>query len=381
MVKENIFTFPVSTGSYQQFIDEIFKLSEHKASSYVCFANVHMVIEAYNNPSFSTAISNADIVTPDGKPVALFLKFLKKINQERVAGLDVFPDLLREAEARKKSIYFYGTTEDILDKIEQKAKREYPDLNISGLYSPPFRSLSPDEETEVITRINDAKPDLIFVALGCPKQERWMAEHKSKINGCMLGIGHAFKVYAEVSKRSPKWMQKLSLEWAYRLYQEPGRLWKRYFYTNSLFLFLTFKYFLSTLFGGKKRAVSNVVYKCEYNIILVPAYRLGVLSEDITATLDREIHSFCEQVGCGVKNLSILSDRVLLRVSVPPKISLASVMEPLKSKSSSNLIKLHPTLKGNAGNSFWTNGYFVSTDMLTEDVIKRYIKYQENERL
>ncbi len=86
MVKENIFTFPVSTGSYQQFIDEIFKLSEHKASSYVCFANVHMVIEAYNNPSFSTAISNADIVTPDGKPVALFLKFLKKINQERVAG-------------------------------------------------------------------------------------------------------------------------------------------------------------------------------------------------------------------------------------------------------------------------------------------------------
>jgi len=247
-----MFTFPVSTGSYRQFIDEIFNLSEQQASSYVCFANVHMVIEAYNNPSFNTVIRNADVVTPDGKPVALFLRFLKKINQVRVCGLDVFPDLLKEAHARNKSVYFYGTTNDILHRISEKAKREFPSLNICGYYSPPFRTLSPTEEIEIVNKINDANPDLIFVALGCPKQEKWMAENKAKINGCMLGVGYAFNVYAGIAKRSPKWMQRFSLEWVYRLYQEPGRLWKRYFYTNSIFLFLTLKYFFSSLFFSSK---------------------------------------------------------------------------------------------------------------------------------
>ncbi|MBA4055550.1 MAG: glycosyltransferase, partial [Marivirga sp.] len=263
MLKENVFTFPVSIGSYQQFIDQIFYISEHRTSSYVCFANVHMVIEGYNDPAFNSVVEKADIVAPDGSPVALFLRYFRKINQVRVAGLDVFPDLLKEAEARKKAVYFYGTTDDILAKIEEKAKRQYPDLNICGLYSPPFRVLSDEEKDGVIKQINDAKPDLIFVALGCPKQENWMAHHKGKINGCMLGLGHAFKVYAEISKRSPKWMQKMSLEWAYRLYQEPGRLWKRYFYTNSLFLILMLKYGVLRRSSPAHIQKPSTIYKCE----------------------------------------------------------------------------------------------------------------------
>jgi N-acetylglucosaminyldiphosphoundecaprenol N-acetyl-beta-D-mannosaminyltransferase len=114
MVKENIFTFTISIGSYQKFIDEIFRLAEQKASSYVCFANVHMVVEAYKDPLFNSVVKNADIITPDGQPVAVFLQRFKKIDQERVAGLDMFPDLLREAEARRKSVFFFGGKDDVL---------------------------------------------------------------------------------------------------------------------------------------------------------------------------------------------------------------------------------------------------------------------------
>lgn len=253
MLKENLFTFPISIGSYRKFIDEIFKLAEQNTSSYVCFANVHMVAEAYKDPMFNSVVKNADIITPDGQPLAVFLKRIKKIDQERVCGMDVFPDVLREAESRKKAVYFYGTTEEIIERIVVKVKKEFPDLKISGSYAPPFRSLTKDENAEVINQINQSKPDLIFVALGCPKQERWMAKHKHVINGCMLGIGHAFKTYSEVAKRSPLWMQHLSMEWAYRLFQEPTRLWRRYLYTNAFFIWLTFKYYLLAPGGSKKR--------------------------------------------------------------------------------------------------------------------------------
>ncbi len=257
MVKENIFTFPISIGSYKRFINEIFYLAESKPSSYVCFANVHMTIEAYEDNDFNSVVKNADIVAPDGQPLSIFLKYLKNINQERVCGMDVFPDLLREAAARGKSVFFYGTTDDVLAKIAAKASREFPALNICGLYSPPFRKLSSDEKAGIINRINESKADLIFVALGCPKQERWMAEHKGKIHGCMLGLGQAFHVYAETAKRSPAWMQRFSLEWAYRLYLEPGRLWKRYFYTNTYFLLLTFKYFIHSRMGSVTARTAN----------------------------------------------------------------------------------------------------------------------------
>lgn len=257
MVKASIFTFSISIGSYKKFIDEIFQLAANQLSSYVCFANVHMTIEAYADNDFNTVVENADIVTPDGQPLALFLRYLKKVNQERVCGMDVFPDLLREAEARGKSIFFYGTTDDVLNKIAEKAKQEFPSLKISGLYSPPFRQLSTVEKSNIVDMVNNAKPDLIFVALGCPKQENWMAEHKGKIKGCMLGLGQAFHVYAGTAKRSPAWMQRFSLEWAYRLYLEPRRLWKRYFYTNSLFLLLTIKYFIQSRFGSLSTKAAN----------------------------------------------------------------------------------------------------------------------------
>src|SRR5687767_10239187 len=145
MVNENILTLPVSVGSYQKFVDEIFNLPSYANSSYVCFANVHMTIEAYKDNDFKNVVKNADLVAPDGQPLSLFLRYLKNINQERVCGMDIFPDLLREAQARGKSVYFYGSTLVILNKILNKAKKEFPELNISGVYSPPFRPISSTE--------------------------------------------------------------------------------------------------------------------------------------------------------------------------------------------------------------------------------------------
>jgi N-acetylglucosaminyldiphosphoundecaprenol N-acetyl-beta-D-mannosaminyltransferase len=242
MIKENIFTFPISIGSYRGFINEVFSLAKRKSSSYVCFANVHMTVEAFEDNNFNAVLKNADIIAPDGKPLTLFLKQFKKINQERVCGLDIFPDLLKEAAVRGTSVFFYGTTDAVLEKICQRARRELPTLDIRGCYAPPFRPLSDEEESQITQRINEASPDLIFVALGCPKQEKWMADHKGKISGCMLGVGQAFNVYAGLAKRSPVWMQRSYLEWAFRLFQDPRRLWKRYFYTNTCFLILTVEY-------------------------------------------------------------------------------------------------------------------------------------------
>jgi len=170
--------------------------------------------------------------------------------------MDLLPVLLAESEKRGKSVFFFGTTDDLLELIKDKAKKEFPNLKIAGTFSPPFRKLSEQEEEDINEVIRSANPDLLFVALGCPKQETWMANHIDKLNTCMLGVGQAFRTYAGVEKRLPKWTRNLSIEWVYRLYLEPGRLWKRYLLTNSYFIFLFIKY----LFSFKKNT-SQLVYE------------------------------------------------------------------------------------------------------------------------
>jgi N-acetylglucosaminyldiphosphoundecaprenol N-acetyl-beta-D-mannosaminyltransferase len=238
MKRKTIFNSSISIGTYPAFVDEIFSLIRYKIPSYVCFANVHMLIEAHQDRVFQKVINQANLVAPDGKPLSLFLRLSEGIRQDRICGMDILPDLLKRAEASGKSVYFYGTTEELLQVIIQKARKEFPALNISGYYSPPFRNLSSEETFAILHTIKEAAPDLVFVSLGCPKQEKWMAEHKDKIGACLLGLGQAFKVYAGQEKRLPTWMRDLSLEWLYRLYLEPGRLWKRYAFTNSYFLVL-----------------------------------------------------------------------------------------------------------------------------------------------
>jgi N-acetylglucosaminyldiphosphoundecaprenol N-acetyl-beta-D-mannosaminyltransferase len=253
MKKKSIFNSIISIGTYKDFIDEIISYGHSKIPSYVCFANVHMVVEAYHDKSFQKLINEADLVAPDGKPLSVFLRLSEGIKQDRVCGMDILPDLLKQAEASGESVYFYGTTDELLKTITQKARIEFPALKIAGYYSPPFRALTEKEDTEITERIRAARPDLVFVSLGCPKQEKWMAEHRDKLNACLLGLGQAFKVYAGQEKRLPKWMRDLSMEWIYRLCQEPGRLWKRYMYTNSYFLLLAVRHLAMRFFHKHQR--------------------------------------------------------------------------------------------------------------------------------
>jgi N-acetylglucosaminyldiphosphoundecaprenol N-acetyl-beta-D-mannosaminyltransferase len=204
-----------------------------------------MVVEANRDPSFRRVVNQATLVAPDGKPLSVFMKTFHRIEQERVCGMDILPDLLQKAERSGRSVYFYGGEQKCLDLIEARARKEFPDLRIAGLYSPPYRALSEEEKAEDIDRIRKSGADLVFVSLGCPRQEKWMAESVKKLNACFLGLGQAFTVYAQLERRLPSWMRTLCLEWTYRLFQEPGRLWRRYLTTNSEFLFMTMKYAIS----------------------------------------------------------------------------------------------------------------------------------------
>jgi len=236
--KKTVFDFPISLGTYNDFLKEIIQLATSGTSSYVCVAAVHQLIEAYRNPSYASISLSADLITPDGMPLTWALRLLYNIKQERVAGMDLLPDLLQQAEIKKLPVFFYGGTEDMLVKTEQHIAKNYPGLPLTGLYSPPFRQLTDTENEETCNLINMSGARLVFVVLGCPKQERWMASMKNKIHATMVGIGAAVPVMVKLQRRAPRWMQKSGLEWLYRLGQEPNRLWKRYLLTNSLFIYL-----------------------------------------------------------------------------------------------------------------------------------------------
>lgn len=236
--KRRVLSADISIGSERQFVDEIFRLAEERTGRYVTYTNVHMLMEADKDPAFARVVNNAAIACPDGAPVAMYIKRFHGIGQPRLPGMDMLPVLLREAQKRGKSVYFYGSREEVLNAIAKKIGEELPGLKLAGTYSPPFRVLTDVEKADIVKMINAADPDLLFVALGCPRQERWMAEHQGSIKACMLGVGQAFLTFAGMEKRLPPALRKLPVEWIYRLMLEPKRLFKRYLFTNSRFLYL-----------------------------------------------------------------------------------------------------------------------------------------------
>lgn len=215
-------------------------------SRVVCIANVHMLMEAHNDSGFAQVLNRADLVSPDGMPLVWMLRKLGKPDQDRMAGLDVFLALCRAAQSQSTGIYFLGSTEDVLSSIESRLRAEFPSLYIAGLESPPFRPLSNEEDQAMINRINESGAGFVFVALGCPKQERWMDAHRGQIQAVMVGLGGAFPVYAGAHKRAPLWIRQSGLEWAFRLMQEPNRLWRRYWNTNFSFIILAVRQLVSS---------------------------------------------------------------------------------------------------------------------------------------
>jgi len=240
-MNKKIIGLSINLLPYNDIISEIIKLAQTRTPSFVCFANVHMTIEAYLDNKFKDQVNNANFVTADGVPLKIATKLLYGINQERVAGMDMMPSIISECEKKKLSIAFYGSSLSTLKGINERIKVEHPELKISCQIIPPYKELTSKEKKTYIDQINNSDANVVFVCLGCPKQEKWMAENSKHIKSILLGVGGAFGIYANEKKRAPAWMRAIALEWVFRLFQEPRRMFKRYFITNNLFIFLIIK--------------------------------------------------------------------------------------------------------------------------------------------
>ena len=228
----------VDATGYEDSCDRIINLVENNSSSYIIPANVHVVMSGYFNQKYQEIINNATLVTPDGMPLVWGLKLLGITNQTRVYGPDLMLVLCEKLANLSIPIYLYGGTELMLEKLHHNLQEKYPNLIIAGTYSPPFRPLTEEEEKEDRQRIQNSGAKVLFVGLGCPKQEQWMARQKDKLNLVMLGVGAAFSFHSGEVSQAPRWMMKIGLEWLYRFLQEPQRLWQRYIINNPLFLIL-----------------------------------------------------------------------------------------------------------------------------------------------
>ena len=227
---------PIDILSWDEALNKLHGWASNFNSRYVCICNVHSVVTTTQDSAFNTVISNADLATPDGAPVAWLMKRLGHTNQQRINGPDVMWKYCEQAQYRDESLFFYGSSKKTLALLQDKLLMAFPTLKIAGAISPPFRKLTSEEDAAIIDEINASGAGTVWVSLGCPKQEFWMAEHRGKINAVMIGVGAAFDYHAGTLKRAPLWMQHHGLEWFYRLISEPRRLWKRYLVTNTLFI-------------------------------------------------------------------------------------------------------------------------------------------------
>ena len=210
---------------------------EKLKGKYICVSNVHTTVMAFRDEEYRKIQNAAAMAIPDGKPLSVISQMRGFADAERGPGPDLMPEIFARSAGKGYRHFFYGSTEETLQQFKQKLEREYSDLQIAGMYAPPFKPLSEEEDQKIVDLINKSHPDFIWVALGAPKQECWMYEHRGKVEGLMLGLGAAFDFFAGTVKRAPKWMQDMCLEWLFRISQDPKRLLKRYLVTNFSFVY------------------------------------------------------------------------------------------------------------------------------------------------
>ncbi|MEP7706677.1 WecB/TagA/CpsF family glycosyltransferase [Paraglaciecola sp. 25GB23A] len=245
----DVITMQVNVTKQSKTLSKIHDLVIENVSAYVCVSNVHMCMETFDSSSFRQVVNNADLVIADGRPIYWAQKLLGNKDAEQVRGQDITNALCQLSSDTGLRIGLYGgSSADVLNKVVTNLSQQYPNIKIIYQYSPPFRVLTEEESSKVINDINSAQVDVLFVGIGCPKQEIWMAQHKGKVNAVMLGIGAAFDFIAGTKKHAPRWMQKMGLEWLFRLLSEPKRLWKRYLKQNPRFIW----YFLQQWVFNKK---------------------------------------------------------------------------------------------------------------------------------
>ncbi|OFV95860.1 MAG: hypothetical protein A3F68_00945 [Acidobacteria bacterium RIFCSPLOWO2_12_FULL_54_10] len=213
-------------------------ITEKEFGHFVTLTNVHSVIEAQQNDLFHETLLSADLSVPDGMPLVWVGRLRGHSLQRRVYGPDLLADFLRITAPKGYRHYFYGGAPGIADRMVEEMRKNIPELTVVGTYSPPFRPMTPEEDAAIVEKINQAKPDVLWVGLGCPKQEIWMFQHRQRLQvPVLVGVGQAFNIYAGDLRQAPPWMRENGLEWFFRLLLEPRRLWRRYLLYNTKFLF------------------------------------------------------------------------------------------------------------------------------------------------
>lgn len=242
--KSEILTMHVDVTNFTSAVNDIISATASQKASYICIANVHMCMETYDCEQFRNIVNNANLVLADGRPIYWAQKLLGFKQAKQIRGQDLMTELCHNSERLNLRIGLYGGhNNEVLDKVTTELAKLFPKLKISYQYSPPHRVLSEIENNSVVDDIEQANVDILFVGIGCPKQERWMAKNVNNLSCVQIGVGAAFDFIAGEKKNAPKWLQKIGLEWLFRLLNEPKRLALRYLKQNPRFVYYFFTHY------------------------------------------------------------------------------------------------------------------------------------------
>ena len=263
--KYEVFGVRYAIARTEEAVLHILRHLQDLSGQYVCFSNVHTLVMARENPDYREVLNSSAITFPDGNPIAQLQIRAGLTGVERVAGPDFMDHVFRDTADGSVGHYFYGSKPETLSALETALKKKYPDIKICGMYSPPFRELTPEEDEADTARIKESGADIVWVGLGAPKQEKWMHDHAGRVRGVMMGVGAGFDFHAGTIRRAPVWIQKIGLEWFYRLLQDPGRLIKRYVVTNFKF----FMYMIPERLKHRNRIIAEVAAERPMNIVMI----------------------------------------------------------------------------------------------------------------
>ena len=232
----NIMGVDIAAIDMEWLVDYLNRNVKNLSGDYICVSNVHTTVTAYEDQEYCKVQNGGIMAIPDGGPLSSVGQKRGFKNMKRTTGPSLMGEIFKISAAEGYRHYFYGSTDETLEKLYSVLTESYPGIQIAGMYSPPFRPMTENEDKEIVARINETKPDFVWVGLGAPKQEKWMAAHQGRVSGLMIGVGAGFDYHAGNIERAPEWMQKSNLEWVYRLLQDPRRLFGRYWHTNTKFI-------------------------------------------------------------------------------------------------------------------------------------------------
>lgn len=258
LASRNVLGMRVDATSYEETSERVARWAMEGRSAYVCVANVHMAMETRDSEEFRGVVNGADLVVPDGKPLVWALRGLGMSGASQVRGADLVTHVIERASQEEVPIGLYGGTPESLQAFTRFIDQRFPQAQVACQIAPPFRPLTREEDLAVTRQIEDSGARVLFVGIGCPKQEKWMAEHRGRFGAVMLGVGAAFDFHTGQIRQAPRWMQRAGLEWVFRLMMDPRRLWKRYAKHNPRFLGLLLLQLLAHRRGARQEVPAGV---------------------------------------------------------------------------------------------------------------------------